>query len=314
MKMYRFNYFVISLFALCLGLVGCANMTTVANNVNEREANEIVVLLQSKGIDAHKMQAAATTTGAAQKETMWDIQVPAAQITDALAILNQAGLPRARGTKLLDLFGDKGLVPSDMQDRIRYQEGLSEQLAMTIQKMDGIIDANVQITFPSSEEEAERNPMTASVYVKHRGVLDNPNSLLITKIKRLISSAVPGLTIENVTVVADRALYADIAFPTGKGAEEEHYVVSIWGVSVAKESASLFRTIFYLFLLILFIAVAALGWMIWKCLPFLSLIHKKEGVKGFFSLKPFSLEEEKTHEESASPSFEEDEYDDEEPM
>ena len=72
--------------------------------------------------------------------------------------------------------------------------------------------------------------MTASVYVKHRGILDNPNSLLVTKIKRLVSSAIPGLEIDNVSVVSDRALYADITLEQVPRGERKH----VWKVEMLR--------------------------------------------------------------------------------
>lgn len=263
-------------------LSGCNSRTTIANNITERDANEIVVLLNSKGIEAVKSPAPVSAIGGGSAALLWDINVPSSQITEALSILNHAGLPRVKGTSLLDLFGAQGLVPSDLQDRIRYQEGLSEQLATTIRKMDGIIDANVQITFP---QEGEERALTASVYVKHRGILDNPNSLIITKIKRLVASAVPGLTTETVSVVADRALYADISLesPEQKMLEEKDYV-SIWGMVIAKDSAARFRTVFYTFIILLFILICALLWLVWKLFP---VIQRKGGFKSLFHPEQF---------------------------
>lgn len=145
--MVRCRKFLFLIFITPLVFTSCQTQSTIVNSIPEREANEIVVLLNSKGIQAQKTAAPAAAIGGGTGEKMWDITVPASQITDSLAILNQAGLPRLKGTSLLQLFGSQGLVPSDMQDRIRYQEGLSEQLATTIRKMDGIIDANVQIIF-----------------------------------------------------------------------------------------------------------------------------------------------------------------------
>jgi type III secretion protein J len=290
-----------SIFLILIGLaftvVSCTTNTTIVYNIPEREANEIVVLLNSKGIPAVKVAAAAPATGGgATTEQTWNIAVPGSQITDALAILNHAGLPRLKGTTLLDLFGTQGLVPSDVQDKIRYQEGLSEQLATTIRKMDGIIDANVQITFPSEDLPAQK--ITASVYVKHRGILDNPNSLAITKIKRLVSSAVPGLTTENVSVVTDRALISDITPQTTQQLEEERQYVSIWSVVVAKDSANRFRFIFYTFIIIIFLLACALAWLIWKFLPliqrkggFMFLLHPEQYKGGVFPVEEESREE-----------------------
>lgn len=272
------------LFTPLLLLFGCNSRTTIANSLSERDANEVVVLLVSKGVEAEKMPAAVATGGGGAGPKMWDINVPAKQITDALTILNQAGLPRVKGTNLLDLFGNQGLVPSDMQNRIRYQEGLSMQLANTIRTMDGIIDANVQITLPSDEEE-DHQKLTASVYVKHRGILDNPNSLLVTKIKRLVSSAVPGLEIDNVSVVSDRALYSDITLDQVQRGEDLSYV-SVWGVIVAKGSVGLFRGILYTFIIIIFLLACILLWTAWKVLG----VVKHEGWKSFFMPEPYKYE------------------------
>ena len=257
----------LSFLLLLLFFVGCETRTTIINNVPEREANEILVLLASKGIPALKMPAPASNVGGGTALQTWDITVPAAHLNDALGILNQAGLPRTKGTSLLDLFGTPGIVPSELQDRIRYQEGLSEQLAMTIRKMDGVIDADVQITFPRDDEEPRRM-LTASVYIKYRGILDASNNLLITKIKRLVSSAIPGLTIENVTVVADRALHADMQTTSGdQSSLAAHGLVSIWSVVLAKDSAWNFRFIFYAFIIVIFILASLLILLVWKFYP-----------------------------------------------
>lgn len=293
--------FIFSLIGIALFVVGCSSQTTLVNSVSEKDAIEIYVLLASKGIAVQKTPAPATTTGGSSAQQLWNISVPSSQITESLTILNQAGLPRAKGTSLLDLFGSQGLVPSDLQDRIRYQEGLSEQLATTLRKMDGVIDADVQITLPQDED--SNKPLTASVYIKHRGVFDNQNSLVITKIKRLISSAVPGLTIENVSVVTDRALYADMTIPQGDVvSQDQKDYVQIWSIVIAKESALRFRLIFYAFIIILFILACALCWILWKFYP---VLEKKGGFKVLLEPSQVEYPLAETKEEVAPPSEEE---------
>lgn len=261
----------------------CDNRSLIVHGLSGREANEIVVLLVSKGVAAQKQPQAAASTGGSSSEQLWDIAVPSAQITDALAILNQAGLPRMKGTSLLDLFAKQGLVPSEMQERIRYQEGLSEQMASTIRKMDGIVDASVQISF--STESEENLPLTASVYIKHRGILDNPNSIMVSKIKRLVASAVPGLTTENVSVISDRASYSDITINGPWGLSDDIDYVSVWGIVLAKSSLWKFRLVFYVLILILFILSCGLLWVIWKTH---TLILSLGGMKGLFDPAPYS--------------------------
>ncbi|ANG65999.1 type III secretion system inner membrane ring lipoprotein SctJ [Chlamydia gallinacea] len=272
-------FFVLTLF-FC---TSCNSRSLIVHGLTGRDANEIVVLLVSKGVAAQKQPQAAASTGGGSSEQLWDISVPAAQITEALAILNQAGLPRMKGTSLLDLFAKQGLVPSEMQEKIRYQEGLSEQMASTIRKMDGIVDASVQISFAADID--DNQPLTASVYIKHRGVLDNPNSIMISKIKRLVASAVPGLTAENVSVISDRASYSDITINGPWGLSDEVDYVSVWGIILAKSSLGKFRLIFYLLILTLFIISCGLLWVIWKTH---TLILSLGGVKGFFDPAPYS--------------------------
>lgn len=274
----RCFFFLFALFCC----TGCNSRSLIVYGLPGREANEIVVLLVSKGVAAQKLPKAAASTGGGSTEQLWDISVPSAQITEALAILNQAGLPRMKGTSLLDLFAKQGLVPSELQEKIRYQEGLSEQMASTIRKMDGIVDASVQISFSTEEDVI---PLTASVYVKHRGVLDNPNSIMASKIKRLIASAVPGLTPENVSVVSDRAAYSDITINGPWGLTDDIDYVSVWGIVLAKSSLLKFRLIFYFLILILFILSCGLLWVIWKTH---TLILSLGGAKSLFSPTPYS--------------------------
>ncbi|WP_213358268.1 type III secretion system inner membrane ring lipoprotein SctJ [Chlamydiifrater phoenicopteri] len=286
-----------SLFVLLGTMTGCDSRSFIAHNLPGREANEIVVLLVSKGIAAQKQPKAAGSSGGGSTEQLWDISVPASQITEALSILNQAGLPRLKGTSLLDLFAKQGLVPSELQEKIRYQEGLSEQMATTIRKMDGIIDASVQISFSTDAE--EELPLTASVYIKHRGVLDNPNSIVVSKIKRLVASAVPGLTPENVSVIGDRASYSEISINGPWGLTDEIDYVSVWGIILAKSSLVKFRVIFYCMILVLFLISCGFMWLVWKTH---AVIGALGGVKSLLDPSPYVKPKEVIAEKATEPS------------
>jgi len=209
---YRACSKVFLFFVLILTLASCERRQTIVNALEEKEANEILVFLSSRDIYATKVQSVGTGGAGGQKIILWDVTVPRNQVTEAMALLNQSGLPRRRGQNLLKIFGEAGLVPSELSEKIRYQAGLAAQIGSTIRKIDGILDAEVQISFP---EEDPLNPgkkkgdITASVYVKHSGVLDDPNTHLMTKIKRLVTASVTGLRYDNVTVISDRARYRD---------------------------------------------------------------------------------------------------------
>ena len=264
-------------------LAGCSTNQSIVSNLEEREANEIVVFLASKGIAAQKVQMPVSSTAAAGATIeMFNISVDAAQATDAMALLNRYGLPRRQGTNLLTLFAKSGLISSDREETIRYQAGLAEELKNTICKIDGIIDADVQISFPPSETTglpgAPQPKTTAAVYIKHQGVMEDPNSHLEIKIKRLLAGSVNGLDFENVSVISDRSRFTDIVLQPdgemiGPKALQQTYV-SLWGVVLTKSSLARFRFIFFLLISLVLLFSAALGWMVYKFYP--QMRFKKE--------------------------------------
>jgi type III secretion protein J len=277
------NKSIFKCFILLL-LVSCAGNQAIVNNVDEREANEIVVYLASKGIEAQKVAAATSDVGTNSSNDLFSIAVASEQATDAMALLNRVGLPRKQGTTLLSLFAKSGLMSSDREDTIRYQAGLAEELKNIVRKIDGVLDADVQISFPPTETNpvpgAPLQKITAAVYVKHQGIMDDPNSHMEIKIKRLMAGSVNGLNFEDVAVISDRSRFADISLQSqgeviGPKALQQTYV-SIWGIVLTKSSLSRFRLIFFTFTLLLLLFAAAIGWIFYKFYPVMRL--KKEEV------------------------------------
>jgi type III secretion protein J len=271
------------LFALIF-LAGCGGDQSIVNNVDERDANEIVVFLASKGIAAQKVTAPTTAIGGTGPSDLYSITVANEQATQAMALLNRYGLPRIQGTTLLTLFAKSGLISSDREETIRYQAGLAEELKNTIRKIDGVIDADVQISFPDSTitplPGVPQPKITAAVYIKHQGIMEDPNSHLEVKIKRLMAGSVNGLNFEDVSVISDRSRFADITLsPDGEmiGAKAlQQTYVKMWGLVLTKSSLARFRVIFFTFTVLLALFAAAIAWLIYKFYPVMSL---KKSVK-----------------------------------
>jgi type III secretion protein J len=284
-----------SLLCSLLLLIGCESNMVIVSDVDEREANEIVVFLASKGIAAQKAASVSTAPGGAATEgAKFNISVESGKSTEAMAILNQNGLPRKKGTTLLDLFAKAGLMSSDKEETIRYQAGLAQQLAGMIRKIDGVIDADVQLSFPVESATAipgtaaaTPQKITAAVYVKHQGILDDPNSHLVTKIKRLVAGSITGLDINDVTVISDRSRFTDINLEPSTEALEpkaKEYV-SIWSIVMSKSSASRFRFIFFFLMACAIVFALIVGWMFWKFYP---ILKKRGGLRAL--LQPLPIE------------------------
>ncbi len=288
----RLKPHVFVLFSILLIFTGCEKHEPIANNVHEREANVIIVLLATKGIDAMKVPITSTGAGAgAATQTMYNITVAPNKTVEAMAILNQNGLPRIQGTNLLELFAKQGLMTSEMEEQIRYHAGLAEELSNTIRKIDGVIDADVQLSFPPPETGipgmGPEQKTTASVFVKHQGIIDDPNSHLVTKIKLLVSGSIGSLDINDVTVISDRSRFTDISLndmmePLGKGSEDQY--VSIWSVMMNQASAGRFRFIMLTLSLLTLVFALIIGWMVWKFYPIL----RKKGLKELLKTAPIT--------------------------
>lgn len=276
---------------LCSFLTSCVGKQEIVSDIGEKEANEIIVFLAGHGIPADKKAQSTTAAGGGGEVTFYSITVPSNQAVEALSILNRNGLPRRPGSNLLTIFAKSGLVSSAQEEQIRYQEGLSTQIAGVIRKIDGVIDADVQISFPATEAQPGASPeevqgeVRASVYVKHSGILDDPNSQLVNKIKRLVAGSVVGLTFDNVTVVTDRARFTEVGFsgmPEGSGEREYE---RIWSIVMTKGSVGRFQALFSILCIVIVILALALGWLIWKIFP---MMQKENRWKSLFtSWRPF---------------------------
>ena len=272
-------------------LTSCDPMNSIISGVDEREANLIVVFLETRGIKAQKIKASSgNAVGGQETATTFDIAVSQAQAIESMALLNKNGLPRKQGTTLLDLFAKQGLMTSDKEETIRYQAGLAQQINNTILMIDGVIDATVQLSFPPESTgigETQQEPITAAVYVKHQGVYDDPNAHLENKIKRIVSGSVTGLDINNVTVIADRSRFTDVSVetPLEKLTGNSHEYVSIWNIVLNKNSAARFRIICLLILSFGLIFAIVMGWLFWKFYP---ILRQKGGLKELLNPTPIT--------------------------
>jgi flagellar M-ring protein FliF len=128
------------------------------------------------------------------------VLVPSGKTAQARMLLAEKGLPTSAssGYELFDKLGPVGLT-SFMQDitRVRALEG---EIGRSIQTMRGVKAARVHIVMPDigSFRRARQAP-SASVIVATEGVGDRPPAAAI---RHLVAAAVPGLGVEQVTVLS----------------------------------------------------------------------------------------------------------------
>lgn len=178
-----------ALLLVCAVLAGCD--TQLLANLSERDANQVLAVLLRADIDAHKESADTGKT--------WVIKVPNNRVVQSLDLLRAYGLPQARYANLGEMFKKDGLISTPVEERVRFVYGVSQELADTLSKMDGVITARVHIVMPQNDPLAlTTKPASASVFVKHRASF--AVAAQTAPIKNLVAHSVEGLTYDAVSV------------------------------------------------------------------------------------------------------------------
>ncbi|WP_249791463.1 type III secretion system inner membrane ring lipoprotein SctJ [Bradyrhizobium sp. SRL28] len=180
---------VFAVLSLLLPLIGCK--ADLYSKVQEREANEMLALLLSKGVDAVRVTA---------KDGTSTIQVEEKRLAFSIELLNLEGLPRHPFKNLGEVFKGSGLVASPIEERARYVYALSEELSRTISDIDGVISARVHVVLPKNDLlRQDTMPSSASVFIRHNS--NAKLSLLLPQIKMLVANSIEGLSYDKVAVV-----------------------------------------------------------------------------------------------------------------
>lgn len=128
------------------------------------------------------------------------ISVAEDQVHEIRLALAGQGLP-GKATVGMELFDNTNLGMTDFVQQVNYQRALEGELARTISSLSSVRSARVHIVIPQptlfSEDE---KPTTASVVVELESG-QKLNKEQVQAISHLVSSAVEGLSPENLTVV-----------------------------------------------------------------------------------------------------------------
>ena len=180
-------------------LVACERVP-VQSGLPERDANEIVLMLEETGIATHKEREAAT--GGSGRETQWSITVGASDAGRAFQVLSDHAMPRESPPGFSEVLSGDSLIPTAAEERVRHRQALSGEIARTLESVRGIVEARVhlglpeRVELPTAEEPAVRP--TASVLIKSSTVAP---PLAVEDVARLVAGAVPGLEPAAVSVV-----------------------------------------------------------------------------------------------------------------
>lgn len=229
-------------------LAACGSRVDLMGAIPEDEANEVLGALLKADIRANKV------TG---KEGMVAVQVESQQVSRALQVLRENGLPRERHAGMGQVFKKEGLISSPLEERARYIYALSQEISGTLSRIDGVLYARVHVVLPERGAAGEPGVQsTAAVFIKHQEGYDL--ELLQPQIRRLVTNSIPGLSAERVSIVFVTANAPAQASTPASGN------VQVMGFNVSPESSGRLSALIWGLAVLLILALAGLGALGWR--------------------------------------------------
>jgi type III secretion protein J len=216
-------------------------------NLGEREANTMLAVLLRDGIPASRK---------VQDDGQLKIVVDEKRFAQAMAVLDDAGLPGQTFSNMGEVFKGNGLVSSPVQERAQMVFALSEELSHTVSQIDGILSARVHVVLPDNDLlKRVISPSSASVLVRYDPRTDI--DVLVPQIKTLVANGISGLGYDGVSVTAIKA-----AVPAG--ADRQPAMGSFLGIWMLEQDLPKARLLFGVLLIAALVAGGVLGRQLWQ--------------------------------------------------
>jgi flagellar M-ring protein FliF len=191
---------------LFLGMVSKPTYSTLATGLEPGQTGKMTSVLDQHGIH-YELQNNGTALAVQSNET-----------SQARVALGGSGL-LGNSQPGFSLFEKSSLGESNFQQQVTYQRALQGQLAQTIDNIQGVSGAQVELVLPSASSAAVLLTGTTSI---------DPAS--VRGIAQLVASSVPGLELSKVTITDGTGALLwpsqdseGAASATGKQAAEERY-------------------------------------------------------------------------------------------
>ncbi|HXW53224.1 MAG TPA: hypothetical protein VEL47_03865 [Myxococcota bacterium] len=179
--------------------LACDRYEILLQDLTQRDANEILVLLRDEQIDAKK------TAQSTKKSVTYHIEVSEHQAKEALRLLVHNQVPKIHRAGLKEVFppGASGIIPSKSDELARMTMAMQGEIEALLKAVPGIADARVVISCDSPlDYQRATSKKTASVAIISYLSPDLGEAPLSDgEIKGLVATSVSGLAKEDVTVV-----------------------------------------------------------------------------------------------------------------
>jgi flagellar M-ring protein FliF len=166
------------------GFAGKPSYTTLASGLQPSDSGDVTQALESAGI-GYRLGGGGTS-----------VSVPESDVAAARVALAKQGLPRGSHVGF-ELFDKKSLGVTDFQQKVDYQRALEGEIARTVEQIDGVRGAQVQLVLPDDSLFADQGPKASAAVLLTTAGLDASS---VRAIAHLVASSVKGLDAAQVTI------------------------------------------------------------------------------------------------------------------
>jgi flagellar M-ring protein FliF len=161
---------------------------TLYSNLNADEASTVINKLKDLKV-SYQLQDGGRT-----------IKVPASRVDELRIQLASEGLPQS-GKIGFEIFDKTSLGMTEFLEKVSYKRALEGELARTILSLKEVAQVRVHLVLPKESLFQEKSEPTKASVVLKLSASKQLNETMVSGIVHLVSSAVEGLTPQNVTVV-----------------------------------------------------------------------------------------------------------------
>ncbi len=187
---------------LFLHMVSAPSYSTLQSGLNPSQTGKMTAELSSHGI-SYELQNNGTA-----------LAVQSNQTAEARVVLSGAGL-LGNNQPGFALFEKAKLGESNFQQQVTYQRALQGQLDETINSIQGVSGAQVELVLPNSTNQVFGEGQNASAAVLLSGT-SGLETASVRGIAQLVASSVPGLALNKVTVTDGSG---QLLWPQASGSE-----------------------------------------------------------------------------------------------
>ncbi len=197
-KLLIFTFFILN-FSF---LTACTEIVLL-QDLEQRDANEIMVMLARNGIEAKKKGVEK------QQTTTWTITVLSGDETRARELLVANNLPRQRELGLSGVCKESGLIPTPKMEKCRELLALKGEIINSLESIPTVVDADVVLNMPDKQDfPDENNPAprpTASVVIQVDTPLGETMVIDESKVQQFVANSVSGMDVRDVAVIITRS-------------------------------------------------------------------------------------------------------------